>query len=65
MIILGAVILVLFAGFILSVIITLLKVLAVVLGVVLVVGGIALMLFGGRWRRRRPWQWGSPPSTNT
>jgi len=63
MIVFGAIILVLLAGFILSVIITLLKVLAVVLGIVLVIGGIAMMLFGGRWRRRRPWRWGSPPSS--
>jgi uncharacterized membrane protein HdeD (DUF308 family) len=65
MVVLGAIILVILAGFILSVIITLLKVLAVVIGVVLVVGGIALMLFGGRLWRRGRWGWGSPPSTST
>jgi len=63
MIILGGIILVVFAGFILSVIVTLLKVLAVVMGVVLVVGGIAMMLFGGRLWGRRPGRWGSPPSS--
>jgi hypothetical protein len=63
MIILGAIILVFLAGFILSVIITLLKVLAIVIGIILVMGGIAMMLFGGRWWRRGPWRWGSPPSS--
>ena len=60
---LGAIILVLLAGFILSVIITLLQVLAVVIGIFLVIGGIAVMLFGGRWWRRRSWRWGTPPSS--
>lgn len=63
MIIFGAIILVLFVGFILSVIITLLKVLAIVLGVVLVIGGIAMVLFGWRWWRGRPWRWSPPSST--
>jgi len=62
MIIVGAIVLVLLAGFILSVIITLLKVLAVVIGIILVIGGIAMIIFGGRWSRRRFWRWGSETS---
>jgi len=63
MIVIGAIVLVLFAGFILSVIMTLLEVLAVVIGIVLVIGGIAIMIFGGRWWRRGPWRWGPPTSS--
>ncbi len=62
MILVGVVVLALMAGFILEVIVTLLKVLAVVIGVTLVLGGIAAILFGKRWERRRRMEWGQEPA---
>jgi protein-S-isoprenylcysteine O-methyltransferase Ste14 len=55
MLILGAAILFLLAGFIWSVIVTLLLLLAVMIGIILVLGGIAAIFVGGRWMRRGPW----------
>jgi uncharacterized membrane protein HdeD (DUF308 family) len=63
MIVLGAIILIFLAGFIVSVIVTLLKALVAVVGMVLLLGGVAMILFGGRWRRRRPWGWEAPQSS--
>ncbi len=57
MILLGAAILVVLSGFIVSVIITLLKILVAVVGIFLVLGGIALLVFGGRFLRGRRWGW--------
>ncbi len=62
MILVGVVVLALMAGFILEVIVTLLKVLAVAIGVTLVLGGIAAILFGNRWERRRRMEWGQEPA---
>jgi protein-S-isoprenylcysteine O-methyltransferase Ste14 len=55
MILVGAVVLILLASFIVSVLITILELFAVIVGVILVLGGIAVFLFGGRWWGRRPW----------
>jgi uncharacterized membrane protein HdeD (DUF308 family) len=63
MIVIGAVILIVLAGFIVSVIITLLKVLVAVVGIFLVLGGIAMMLFGGRFWRGRRWGWDEHPAS--
>ena len=56
----GAAVLILLAGFLVSVIVTILELLAVVAGVVLIIGGIAMLLLGGRVWKRRPWGWGPP-----
>ncbi len=63
MILVGAVILIFLAGFIVSVIVTLAKLLLVVAGIILVLGGIAALLVGPRWRRRRPFGWDEPPAS--
>lgn len=62
MILVGAAVLILLAGFLVSVIVTLLELLAVVAGFILVLGGVAMLLFGRRVWRRRPWGWEGPPS---
>jgi cytochrome c biogenesis protein CcdA len=65
MIVVGAVILVVLAGFIYHVLVTLLQLFAVVVGVVLVLGGIAMLIFGRRFWGRRNWNWGpTPPTTD-
>jgi membrane-bound ClpP family serine protease len=59
MIVLGLLILVFLASFVVSVILVILQLLAVVVGILLVAGGVALLVFG-RWlrgdgpRRRAP-----------
>ncbi len=63
MIILGAVILIVLSGFIVSVIITLLKILVAVVGIFLVLGGIALLIFGGRFSGVRRWGWDEHPAS--
>jgi protein-S-isoprenylcysteine O-methyltransferase Ste14 len=55
MLIVGLVILFLLSGFILTVIVTLLKLLAVAIGIILILGGIAAIFVGGRWMKRGPW----------
>ena len=62
MMLLGAAVLILLAGFIVQFIVTLLEVLAVIVGVILLLGGLALLILGGRGWRRRPWGWDAPPS---
>jgi uncharacterized membrane protein HdeD (DUF308 family) len=57
MILVGAVILILLASFVVSIIVTILELFLVIIGIFLVLGGIAAILFGGRWRRRAPWGW--------
>ena len=57
MVLVGAVILILLAGFIVSVIVTLAKLLFVVVGIILVLGGIAALVVGPRWWKRRPFGW--------
>ena len=61
MVLVGAVVLILLASFIVSGIVTLLELLAVIVGIGLVLGGIAMLLFGGRMWRRGPWGWGGHP----
>jgi uncharacterized membrane protein len=61
MILVGIVIFIVEWDFIVKIVIDLLKLLAVVIGVVLVLGGIAILVFGGRWRKRRTF-WGPAPT---
>ena len=63
MILVGALILILLAGFIFSVIVTLLELLAVIIGIVLILGGLAALLVGPRWWRRRPFGWDEHPAS--
>jgi predicted anti-sigma-YlaC factor YlaD len=60
LILVGVTILALLSGFIVDVIVKLLKLLAVFVGILLILGGVAL-LTGRRFMRRRKWGWG--PST--
>lgn len=62
MILVGAAVLILLAGFIVSVIVTLLELLAVIVGIVLVLGGVAALVVGPRWWRRRPFDWDEHPA---
>jgi hypothetical protein len=59
----GVALLILLAGFVVSVIVTLLELLAVIVGVILILGGIAMLIFGRRIWRRGPWGWGGPPAS--
>lgn len=63
MIILGVVIIGVLAGFIIHIIITLLKLVAVFVGIILILGGVAAITFGSRWRNRRRWTPGPPESS--
>lgn len=56
----GVTVLALLSGFIVTIIVALLKLIAVVVGVLLIVAGVAL-LFGRRWVRRR--FWGTPTAS--
>ena len=56
----GVTVLALLSGFIVTIIVALLKLIAVVVGVLLIVAGVAL-LFGHRWVRRR--FWGTPTAS--
>lgn len=62
MILVGLVVLFLLWGFIVTIVVTLLKLIAVAIGIVLVLGGVAMVLFGARWRRRRV-SWGQSPAS--
>ncbi len=62
MILVGAVILIFLAGFILSVIVTLAKLLLVIVGIILVLGGIAALTVGPKWWKRRPFDWDEHPA---
>jgi membrane protein YdbS with pleckstrin-like domain len=62
MIVVGAVILIFLAGFIVSVIVTLAKLLLVVVGIILVLGGLAALFIGPRWWKRRPFDWDEHPA---
>lgn len=62
MILVGVAILMVLAGFLVSIIVTVLELLAVLVATLLVLEGIAMLLFGTRvWRRR--WEWGPPTDT--
>ncbi len=62
MILLGAAVLALLAGFIITIIVTLLKLIAVAIGIILIVAGVALLV-GRRWLKGPPWMWSRPPSS--
>ncbi|MDA4127137.1 MAG: hypothetical protein OK452_08065 [Thaumarchaeota archaeon] len=64
MILVGALVLILLAGFVVNIIVVILQLLAVIAGIFLVLGGIALLV-GGRWWRRGPWDWEQPPPAST
>lgn len=49
-------------GFIVHIVVTLLKLIAVGIGILLVLGGLAVIGLGGRWRKRTFW---GPAPTNT
>ena len=63
MILAGVAVLILLAGFIVSVIVILLELLAVIVGVVLILGGIDMLIFGRRIWRRGPWGRGEHPAS--
>lgn len=63
MVLVGVAVLILLAGFVVSVIVTILELLAVLLGIFLVIGGVAVLLFGRRLWRRGRWGWGPPTDT--
>jgi nitrate reductase gamma subunit len=50
------------AGFIVGVIVDILKLIAVLLGIVMIAIGVALLV-GRRWMRGRTWRWGSLTSS--
>ncbi len=58
----GITLLAVLAGFIVTIIVTLLKLVAVFAGVILIAVGVAL-LTGRHWFRRRGWIWGPPTSS--
>lgn len=58
MIVVGVVILVLLASFVVNLLVVILQLLAVVIGIVLVLGGIAMVLFGRWFWRQGPRGWG-------
>lgn len=62
MILAGITLLAVMAGFIINIIVDLLKLVAVLAGVVLIAAGVAL-LSGWRWMRRREWLRGSSASS--
>lgn len=62
MILVGLVIFFVLWGFIVHIVVTLLKLLAVTIGIILVIAGVAAVAFGGRMRRRIMW---GPAPTNT
>jgi len=62
MILVGFIVLIVLASFIVSVIVTILELLAVIVGIILVLGGIALVIFGRKGWRLRPWDWGENPA---
>lgn len=63
MVLVGVAVLILLAGFLVSVIVTILELLAVIMGIALIIGGLAMLLFGRRVWRRGPWGWGPPTHT--
>lgn len=63
MVLVGALILIVFASFVVNLIVEILELLVVIVAILLVLGGIALIV-GGRWWRGRRWEWG-PPSAST
>lgn len=63
MIVVGALILILMASFVVNVIVMILELLAVVVGIVLVLGGVAMLMFGRWFLGRGPRNWGPPSST--
>jgi len=63
MILVGAVVLLVLASFIVSVIVTILELLAVIVGIILILGGIVFIVFGRRGWRRGPWDWGENPAS--
>ena len=63
LILVGIVVLALLSGFIVTIVITLLKLVAVFAGIVLILIGVAMILFGRRWWGRRDARWGPPPAS--
>ena len=63
LVLVGITVLALLAGFIITIVVTLLKLVGVFVGIILVLGGV-LLLTGRSWmrRRRRDW-WGESPSS--
>jgi len=61
-ILVGLVILIIMWGFIVTIVVTLLKLIVVAVGIILILAGIAAILFGGRRRMRVIW---GPSPTNT
>jgi hypothetical protein len=59
----GVVILIVLASFILSVIVFLLELVAVIIGIVLVLGGVAMVLYGRKWWGGERWERGPPPAS--
>ncbi len=62
MILLGIGVLIVMSSFIVTVLVTLLQLLAVFIGICLLLGGIAMVLFGSRFAKRRREFWGPPPA---
>lgn len=63
MILVGALVLVLLASFIVSIIIVILELLAVIIGIILILGGVAAIVVGPRWWGRGPWNRSEPPTS--
>lgn len=64
LILIGITVLALLAGFIVTVIVTLLKLIGVFVGILLVVGGVLLLTGRHLIRRGRTW-WAGPPTSST
>ncbi|MGP8125817.1 MAG: hypothetical protein ACLQEQ_08165 [Nitrososphaerales archaeon] len=61
-ILIGITVLALLAGFIITIIVTLLKLIAVFVGIFMIAAGVALLL-GRHWMKGGRWRWGSPTSS--
>ncbi len=62
MILVGAFVLILLAGFVVNIIVVILQLLAVIIGIFLVLGGLVLLV-GRRWWRRGPWDMEQAPAS--
>ena len=63
MVLVGLGLLILLAPVIIMITVFVLEVLGIILGVFLVLGGVAAIVFGSRWSRRRRADWGQSPAT--
>lgn len=61
LILVGITMLALLAGFIFTILVTLLKLIGVFAGIIMIVGGV-ILITGRHWIRRRTW-WGGPASS--